>query len=144
MVNFERRLREIISIDKDEVSTLIEVRDLAGLRHRLGELSADGLIPESSPLHRRWGAVMEPRNVRSLRQCLLETSSNINRQPEQLAQDIAVLGIRDDIRPRIVAEYLGISYEEWDAHDIGWMMRAAKNSGKRSNKIGKGAKKTTR
>jgi hypothetical protein len=116
MVNFEQRLHEIISIDQGgEVSRLVEAHDPAGLRHYLGELGISGLMAESSPFHRRWSAVMEPRNIRSLRQCLLETSSNIDRKPEQLARDIVVLGIRDYMRPRIVAAYLGISYEEWDA-----------------------------
>lgn len=92
------------------------------VRHTLGELSAHMVIPESNPLHARWSDPMKPENVQKFRRYLIESMNNEVHDESPLAAKfhITASGIMGSMRPRAVADYLGISYEHWDDQRYGY------------------------
>lgn len=93
------------------------------IRHELGELSSQLVISEHNPLHARWSEAMDPQNVQKFRHWLIENSSEqaTGETPAAQVLHIAAAGIMGSVRPRAVADYLGVSFEEWDEQRHGFI-----------------------
>lgn len=96
----------------------------AAVRHELKVLSDEGVISEHSPLHARWSEAMDPENVKAFKQYLIESSDKDihGYTPEAAVLYIAAAGIMGDMRPRAVADYLGVTFEEWHEQCTGFLV----------------------
>lgn len=100
----------------------LETGDPIVVRHTLGRLSEAGVISERNPLHARWAEVMNPRNVQKFKQWLIENSSQeeTGESPETMILHISAAGIMGSVRPRAVADYLGVNIEDWNKQRYGF------------------------
>jgi hypothetical protein len=93
----------------------------AQVRHTLKVLSEEGVVSERNPLHARWAEAMDPRNIKRFKQYIIESSDpNVHGETQKAAiKHISAVGIMGNMRPRAVADYLGVSFEEWNAQRYG-------------------------
>lgn len=110
--NLDSHLAGAMEAD-ESLKAAAEQGKITEVREHLGRLAAEGLLPETSPVHPRWSAVQDPRKIKQLRSLMVRTSGNVNRSDADMAQYVSNSGIF--ARPHLAARYFGISRKAWDA-----------------------------
>lgn len=123
MHNLDYHMAEVDALDESgQLGKALQEGDPIAVRHTLGKLSEAGVIPEHNPLHARWAEAMDPRNVQKFKQWIIETSSEKESGESQATAllHIAAAGIMGGVRPRAVADYLGVDFEDWNKQRYGF------------------------
>lgn len=128
MHNLSFHLAEVDAMDETgSLGHALQSGSPQAVGHELGVLSAQNVISEHNPLHARWSEAMDPRNVQRLKQWLVEFSSEqqTGESSATALLHISAVGIMGSVRPRVVADYLGVEYPEWDEQRYG--MKSGEN-----------------
>ena len=123
MHNLDYHMAEVDALDESgQLGEALSGGDPVSVRRTLGRLSEAGVIPEHNPLHARWAEAMDPRNVQKFKQWIVENSSEqeTGESPATALLHVAAAGIMGGVRPRAVADYLGVDFEDWDRQRYGF------------------------
>ncbi len=121
--NLDLHIAEVDILDKSgHFAKVLSSGDPQAVRRELGYLSDQGVIPETNPLHARWSAAMDPKNVKAFRQYIIESSDKEihGETPAAAILHMNAAGIMGGMRPRAVADYLGVPYDQWDKQRYGF------------------------